>query len=796
MITQIDISNFGSFQNFVWRNAVRDIGGTVQNFKRLNIIYGRNYSGKTTLSQIFRSLQERKLPANFDNPSYTVDCTGGSITQAQIASHTLNVRVYNRDFVQDNLSFLTNQQGGEIKTFAIVGVENNDLVTEIAGIDTSLGSVATKTGLRYESSLKDLDQRQKAKKKAAAEECITEKLRRHAADTIKPNREYGRTNYNINDIKSDVQFVRDNDLALLEENESANKKSLLKESELSPVGKMIDFASGIEEIKNNAFELLRKKITPTEAIQELLNDRLLQVWVKTGIPHHRDKRVTCAFCRQPLPEDIWQVLDSHFSKESSELEASIDDSLSSITKEIESLAAIMIVSNTQLYAAERKDFDAAKTSLEQNLKLYKADLKEIAKSLNERKTVLFDAVSCPVVSFDVSKIADDIAKLNDAIGKSDMRTKTLSGDKDTARTALRRNDVANFIKQINLSADEAELKKLTTEATDATKEAQALTDQIKDLEKRAEFLRAQQKDERKGAERVNNLLNHFFGHDGIKLHAIDDGSAAGVRFQIMRGEKSAYNLSEGECSLVAFCYFVAKLEEADSRGKELIIYIDDPISSLDSNHVFFIYSVIESLIAKPTKNDDKSNRFNYAQLFISTHNLDFLKYLKRLSAPKDNHGGTGHFLIEKSTTPSVISPMPSYLKHYITEFNYLFHQIYKCRNAELAKTHPEPFFAFGNNLRKFLEAYLFYKYPYHDDLHNSTERLQKFFGDDDTSVALVNRLSNELSHLEEIFDRSMKPIEIPEIPKLANFVLEKLYVTDKDQYNSLLKSIGEPVRMA
>ena len=97
-------------------------------------------------------------------------------------------------------------------------------------------------------------------------------------------------------------------------------------------------------------------------------------------------------------------------------------------------------------------------------------------------------------------------------------------------------------------------------------------------------------------------------------------------------------------------------------------------------------------------------------------------------------------------------------------------------------------------MRKFLEAFLFYKYPYHDDTNDSFERIKKFFGDDDTAIALANRLNNELSHLESIFDRSIKPIDIPEIPKLANYVLDKIYASDPDQYNCLLKSIGEPIR--
>jgi hypothetical protein len=37
-------------------------------------------------------------------------------------------------------------------------------------------------------------------------------------------------------------------------------------------------------------------------------------------------------------------------------------------------------------------------------------------------------------------------------------------------------------------------------------------------------------------------------------------------------------------------------------------------------------------------------------------------------------------------------------------------------------------------------------------------------------------------------------VEIPEISKVANYVLDKIYAADSVQYNSLLKSIGEPER--
>jgi wobble nucleotide-excising tRNase len=88
MIEYIDIQDFGSFQNFVWRDSIRDGGNNIEKFKKLNIIYGRNYSGKTTLSRIFRSLETGKLPDKFENPAFTVGTDSGTITQTQIPANS------------------------------------------------------------------------------------------------------------------------------------------------------------------------------------------------------------------------------------------------------------------------------------------------------------------------------------------------------------------------------------------------------------------------------------------------------------------------------------------------------------------------------------------------------------------------------------------------------------------------------------------------------------------------------------------------------------------------------------
>lgn len=798
MITQIDIASFGSFQGLDWQKTVRDSGKNVQDFKRLNILYGRNYSGKTTLSRVFRSLETRKVPLNYFGPSFTIHGDKGTISQAALATHTYDVRVYNRDFVTDNLSFLVNQQiVGEIKTFAIVGEKNKEIEEAIAAIEAQLGKVEEKTGLRFDLEGKKTERDRTKNTYKTAADGHEGKLRSHANDNIKQNRRYGPAVYNIDSIKKDILATKKTGFTALSVEEQAAKLALLKQEALADISGSVSFTLALDSLQSTAQSLLSKEIKPTTPIQELLNDSVLQLWVKQGIGHHRDKRDTCAFCRQSLPHNIWQTLDEHFSKESGELETALDNAITSVKEEIAAISGFISLKSEQFYAKERTAFDLTSKALAETLAIYKKDLESLKKSLESRKASLFQTVVMREALYDANEIQRHVDAINALILTNNDKTKTLDKDKGAAREALRLTDVYAFAQVISHDAELTRIADLKTKAETANTDFNDASTKITKLEDDITALRAKEKDERKGADRINTLLTHFFGHDGIKLEAKDNTDKTAVKFEITRDGKSAYNLSEGECSLIAFCYFIAKLEEPGSKGKDLIIYIDDPISSLDGNHIFFVFSLIESLIAKPQKNNDGTNKYRYEQLFISTHNLDFLKYLKKLSLPPEkNHGGNQHFLIERNGATSAISVMPAYLKEYITEFNYLFHQIYKCRDAEYAKVSHEPFYSFGNNLRKFLEALLFYKFPHHDDKNDSLERMKKFFGDDDTAIALANRLNNELSHLESIFDRSMKPVEIPEIPKLANYVLDKIYEKDPHQYNSLLKSIGEPERVS
>lgn len=787
MIKRINITNFGSYKDFPWASKLQDGRGNVVEFKRLNILYGRNYSGKTTLSRLIRCMETGLLPPRYNTPQFEIIAEGGNLTETQIGVHGHHVRVFNKDFVDANLSFLRND-GGEITPFAIVGQQNNELHNQINERELSLGTIET-NGLRYDLAQKAQERQQKINQLQQTSADKSTKLTRKANQDIKHSRLYGSPNYNVSRIEQDIRWIRENALLPLEETEIVRNTSIAQLNQLEQLVPLREFANATETLRARANQLLTTAIRPTQPLQELLDDALLQSWVKSGIAHHRNKRQTCGFCGAELPADLWSKIDAHFSEESAALEKEIDVSMAEVVRAQSTVDEIRRPVVANFYPDLTTEAERLSVQLSDAIDSCKVELEDIVVALRERKGNLFSTITPVNATGTDNQINACVQNINALIERHNQQAQTLAEDQERSRLALRRNEVVRFIADIDLTEIETRINTLTTEEQNLRVEEEAISAQVRAIEGELTTLRLQLRDERKGAEKVNEYLNHYFGHNALSLVAVDQPNSVNVRFEIRRGVDPAYNLSDGECSLVAFCYFIARLEDDSTTGKRLIIYIDDPISSLDSNHVFFVYSLIETLIAAPFTDATGAKDNRYKQLFISTHNLDFLKFLKRMSKPEA--GGKEHFMVIRSATGSILELMPAYLKQYVTEFHYLFDQIVCCAVEDPAASGHHCFFNFGNNLRKFFEVYLFFKYPWSEDSGDYNRRVEKYFEADLAVEPLANRLTNELSHGGEVFDRSVRPVDYDEIGKLAKFVLKKLRISDAEQYQALLDAVGK-----
>lgn len=642
MIEKLNIRCFGSFKQFDWDQSVRDDKGDVAKFKKLNVLFGRNYSGKTTFSRAIRSLETGILPPKYSSPDFSVITDSSTVNHDQVPSADLNVRVYNRDFVDENLRFLLDDTG-DITPFAIVGSENNEIEKRISEKEAELGSIESKSGSRFELSVSESKFEAAENRLSAAEQALEKKLREKATRSgsgMKHSSQiFGDANYTLPKIKKDIIGVTGDPNLLLDETEKSVREKFVTEAALADAG-FLAFEPKIAELRAGAHELIHKEVKPSVAIPELLSDHRLQDWVETGLPLHRELRQTCGFCSSPLPKDFWDRIDNHFSEASRQLVQSLEQHAAAIQSEIRTADGVATASRPDLYAEFRDRFDSAKGELDVELKLYRSSLDGLRESLLTKSKDIFGHQSSLAPNYDHQTILGQIRIINEIIQENNEKTKTLTQDQIQARKELRLNEVANFIADIGYAGELEEIVNLEKEKTEASGEYERLKIRVQNAEGEIEAFRVQLHDEKKGADKVNELLAKYFGHGSLRLVAEEVDSSSVFRFKVMRGDTPAFNLSEGECSLVAFCYFIAKLD-LESAPSDLIILIDDPISSLDSNHVFFIYSLIESLIACPKVDADGEKSlvdnkpvYRYEQLFISTHNLEFLKYLKRLSRPQ------------------------------------------------------------------------------------------------------------------------------------------------------------------
>ena len=157
------IENFAVFKDFKWDDYVKDKDGKILTFQDINIIYGRNYSGKTTLSRIFRAFETGKISDKYVNPKFQLKIGNGEDIDQTKISNKQDFRVFNSDFIDENLSFLRDSDSGNIQPFAILGDANTTLVAEIEDLQNELGinKEEEKTGL-----YKELGDKEKAYKDA------------------------------------------------------------------------------------------------------------------------------------------------------------------------------------------------------------------------------------------------------------------------------------------------------------------------------------------------------------------------------------------------------------------------------------------------------------------------------------------------------------------------------------------------------------------------------------------------------------------------------------------------------
>lgn len=734
------ISNIGNYNNFIWNENTRE-------FAKYNFLYGWNYSGKTTLSRIFSFLESGSIPDDFKDVQFSFETDKGTINQWGLKKN-YPVRVYNEDFVENN--FQWRDDNAKIEPVLILGKKSKELNEKLNEITHNLQE-KVKDKNNFEQEIKKIEQN--------LSQSLTDK-----ASEIRNI--LGITNakeFDKNGLREIITSIKDtfDDYILSKEKLTENleiyrSKKVDKITFQLPELKLSDYITNIENI-------LSRKVTAKQIIEKLKNDPKLANWVKEGISFHYNE-THCQFCGNLLPDDLLDKLNKHFSEEFDDLIREIDNIIEQISTHIKEIEDFKLPDKAYLFEDLKDEYQNITTEVNDSKEKYINSLITLISELNIKREKPFDALK---FQSRVNNVQDDFSRLlqemKNLIKQHNAKVDNFENIKLKAKISLIKHYTAEFIKKKDYLKNSEEKDNKKNEIINLKNEINKLEQDIKEINK-------QIKAEAIGAEKINQYLTQFFADDRLKVQLIEEG-----KYKLYRNNQIAKNLSTGEKNIISLIYFFAKLEEKNFNFKDGVIFIDDPVSSLDSNHIFKVYGFICEKLKE------------CGQLFITTHNFDFFNLLKDASRYDFKNNGN-FYLIKKIKTGNVestiIDKIPAVLLKFKSEYNYLF-SILKSFNESTDKSKFELLYILPNILRRFFEAYLFMKYP---DGKKFKEKANNFLTDCENKKVVL-KLMDEYSH-EEDPTHSQKFPDIQEVEQAVHIILNELKKKDSEHFSALNDSLS------
>lgn len=780
-IKKIDIKDFGCYKDYK-QHSQSGIGNDF-NDGRINIFYGRNYSGKSTYSKIFQSIELKQLPEKYGDIDFEIKLANQIFIKSnEIAAHKLPIdcKVFNQQFIDDNI-YLYNDN--KLNSFQIsIGSDTNETLKKIEDIRLNELKPRNEKLSQIESDITEKQQKTKISK-----DSLDSKLR-ITASKIKnlknPSVVVG-NKYDIRDIKGEFEKysahfpilpLQDDEKAVaeLEKNVEQAKIRILEKNinkpqkiDLVSFDKNFNFTLFLENTK----KLLSKVVSVSNILDEYKDSPDKINWIKHGVDIHGDNPEKCLFCGNSIDSELIKNLKLAFSDELRSLENELVLQNNRIKSEIQKLDAIPNINKEDYFKDSVSDIQNINKEIENNIDNRKRVLEILESKILEKQRDIFSKIEINDLNWlDFSKIQVEIDSLyNDTIEQIEQ----FKDRKNKSIDFLRRYYIVKEFPVSEFTKLSQEVNQLEEYINENSKEQKKLKEEKEKIEQDIIELEGSLKSESEAAKRINMILQNSLAHSEMSLKSVDDEE--GIYFEVSRNEERAYNLSEGEKSLIAFAYYITRLESLSTEEKsKTILFIDDPVSSLDENNIFYIYNLIFCLLEKK----------EFLQYFLSTHNLDFLKYTNRFSNKKD------YYLIEKIKeaenipSKSYIKKLPNHLSNKVTEFVFLFEQIYRVATEDEDENNFSVFYNFPNNGRKFIETLLYFKYPDYNTKNN--DKIINYFGGE--NAPFIQRINNEYSHGEDRFDRTRNPINTSEFKHDAKIILGTLFQNDPEQFKSFLKN--------
>ncbi|NBV15777.1 MAG: hypothetical protein EBS11_04290 [Janthinobacterium sp.] len=664
-------------------------------FGAKNLIYGWNYSGKTTLSRLMSTLERKALGPDLPAFRFTLNTDGDAINETNYTAHPLTVRVFNSDFIVENLNFA----GSSFKPILLLGADSDKAQKEIDDLELERKELLEEAEVKSKQAAANLKTMTTAKTTTAAT----------IKTTIGIVEAFGSTQ-----LEKQIGLARI-DTAKFKLNESVVQEKLkiarTQEADKLPTLPHATISFKLDSLLAEVPALLVKIPDMANTIDHLAQHPKVEAWIATGLPLHEGKG-ECEFCGGPLKQDHMAVLIAHFSKDLSNHKQDLTNlKIKLAGAEI----AYTAPKDAEIESAYRTRIAAAAVKLTDTIKYYNAAIEAAILDLNRKSQAPFStAILTPVTPNSTQAVKDAAKELNDLIDANNKSFDNFPSEKAEAINALKLHFAQEFCVNQKLAGFETSQKELADSVANYNDRADKLAAAIQ--EKKAIISKSQL-----GREEMNKMIQSLLGVNSVHIDVVSVGTEE--RFQLQRANKKpAKHLSEGEKTAIAFSYFLTQLRET-KNFEDIIVYIDDPISSLDSNHIFQVTAIIKETFFQQAKPGSEWTT-RCKQIFVSTHNFEFFSLMKEL---KPDNKSSKHYLVKRnSPTTSTFCDLPKSLSQYSSEYHFLFSVLHDFQQAPDKKDF-RVLMMLPNAARRFLELYSYAKYP---DTKNATvdQRVDRIFG--------------------------------------------------------------------
>ena len=606
MIKSIKIRNIATFD---------ETGIEIPEFKKVNFIYGANGSGKTTVSNFIYD------PTNERFPDCQIEWQNGI---------ELKSLVYNKEFRDRNFG------KGTIPGVFTLGQATKEEAELIEEMRKELKELEQK-GIQQKKVLERQIEKRDDLESDFREEVWTTIYKKHES-------------YFKEAFKGVMQKKPFLTRLLKEfENNGADLKTIedLKERAKTILGeqpKSLDTIptitySRIDEIEQD--DIWSKKIIGKSDVEiaKMIQRLNINDWVNEGKKYLQEDE-TCPFCQQDtITEEFRNQLEGYF-----------DESFTNDTNKVKELNEEYLrtfenlINELQLIETTEKTNKESKLDVEKFSSLFKT----LSSQFTGNKELLNSKLKEPSRSIELVSTKEQFDEIGEIIKTANESVKKHNDIVDNYATERQKlvDEIWKFIIEDNRTRIEYFIKhktglqkgidNLTKKVKKLREEYSALDKEIKELTKNVTSIQP-------SVDEINQTLKSF----GFQNFEIVPSKTGVNQYQIQRenGELAEETLSEGEITFITFLYFLqlakGSTTETDITDDRILV-VDDPISSLDSNVLFIVSSLLKKVI-----HEIRNNEGNIKQLILLTHNVYFHKEVSFINGRTKECSETNYWILRK-----------------------------------------------------------------------------------------------------------------------------------------------------